>query len=1732
MVYVFLFFALLSTLFADDRLSSVTENDPSSFVEGVSMITGDFYSFSEDYLVQGEEPISLKRAYVSRGVYMHNFHHLIATYYQPVKMMNINEPNGTLVSYHLEKKHYKGSLDVGRNFYGLDDKERLKPKKIRLNPKLENIGISNTATGKVSAQTNLKNQHIIFDSDCDFKGKSFTFHAADGTIRLYKHIDGQDHPPDYKYKLVLELLPNGRSRFYVWGKDRLLRVETRSYKKKILSAIDFANFNPEFPPNEITHHGSDQRSITFRYNPAPGKQRYLASLTTPDYPTKSFDTTWKKRTAEDNQFFFPYITDVKLPKGRTVHVEYGEEPEYRVKHLSSPVGKDNQLLTTHTFSYSQNSSHVIDIQGNKAQYHWNNQDRLTSIERYVGSDFLHSEERFTWDGSLIRCKSLLDKDKNAIFSRTFAYDNAGNVILEKFYGNLSGNSPPLTLGTNGLPIEDGVETYAKTKSFSNDSFNLLVREEEPNGLVTTYTYLSGWNLVKTKTLSDHGKAKVHFTYDYDDDLILIRETVDDGVCKTVKKITPIKEDKYYGLPHIIEEKYLDGSQEILLQKTVITQYKPGALIGRKEIYDANGTFRYAIEYDYDEKGRVTRETNPLGQESVSQYDELGNRCYLKDFSGRVIKSEYDFSNRLTQNELIDKGFHRTFHYSYDTKHNLESETDDFGQTTSYKYDLFGKRTETSYPPIPSESGSLITPILRQNYDCRGNEILRIDAEGNETRTSYNAYGKPILVTHPDSSTEKYTYYLNGELKTYTDQKGIVTSYIYDYLNRILEKTIFSNQLLTKETFEYTGYRIMAKTDAEGNKTEYTYDLAGRKASETFGGETTYFFYDELGRQNKTQKANLITLKKFDLLNRSIEETNQSPSGELFRKVQYEYDDAGNKKSIIRSIAGAESKETMKYDPFNRLIEKIDAEGFKETISYCDVLNDFNQKVLQKTHTDAMGLQTIETHDTHHRIARIEKKKEKTLSILERFYSPTGHISQQVDTIFAYDGTTRQTRTRWGYDPMGRQITLIEAEGTPETKITRRTYTPRGELKELTKPNGTQITYSYNDLGQLTSISSSDGTVHHQMSYNRLGHLQKSDDLSRTTDPLGRIKSETFPQQFTLYNHYNPDGRRDECQIPNANCIIQFEYNPTDLKRVLRKTNDHQELYAYLCPSYDLSGNLLEEHLIGPFGPVYHTYNPSSRKASIEAPFFSQKILRYDPVGNIRQMQIQQEEIFYEYDDLYQLTFESGPFSHSYLYDSLYNRLVKDSSPYTINALNQVVSHLTYDKNGNPIQQGGTTYTYDALDRLIQIQTPFFIQTFKYDSFHRCLSKTTTQSNRQSTLHFLYDGKNEIGSFNENLELQELRILGQTRHAEIGASIAIELQGAVYAPIHDLQGNIAALLPLNLSPPTHYRYSAFGEEKIEGTAISPWRFSSKRTDPLTNLVYYGRRFYIPTLGRWLTPDPAGFTDGMNLYAFVRNDPLTHFDEYGLLTYDYKLGWVESSWGSPYSWNGSTYNNFPSPRGADPRMVRTFDPYPKGTPNYYVNGIFNTRSDNRQGAQALLNTHGGRANIIPFYSESFGIPKDLSSVWHSLLDRDYSTPAIKKLERDVRFDCHLLDAANDPRKVFITPFSRGSTDTYHAIKNMTQHRDRLIITACGPIMILPRSLGFKVTNLISSADWCSLGCNRGYTKHPDLFDRVADTVLLPAKDWDGITADHFFLSKTYQDGIKKYSVEDYKDYGALR
>jgi RHS repeat-associated protein len=85
------------------------------------------------------------------------------------------------------------------------------------------------------------------------------------------------------------------------------------------------------------------------------------------------------------------------------------------------------------------------------------------------------------------------------------------------------------------------------------------------------------------------------------------------------------------------------------------------------------------------------------------------------------------------------------------------------------------------------------------------------------------------------------------------------------------------------------------------------------------------------------------------------------------------------------------------------------------------------------------------------------------------------------------------------------------------------------------------------------------------------------------------------------------------------------------------------------------------------------------------------------------------------------------------------------------------------------------------------------------------------------------------------------------------------------------------------PHAHYEYGPFGEPiRVSGpaAALNPFRFSTKRADPTTDLVLYEYRGYSPALGRWVNRDHLGEQGGQNLYCGLLNDPNNYVDVLGL------------------------------------------------------------------------------------------------------------------------------------------------------------------------------------------------------------------------------------------------------------
>lgn len=59
----------------------------------------------------------------------------------------------------------------------------------------------------------------------------------------------------------------------------------------------------------------------------------------------------------------------------------------------------------------------------------------------------------------------------------------------------------------------------------------------------------------------------------------------------------------------------------------------------------------------------------------------------------------------------------------------------------------------------------------------------------------------------------------------------------------------------------------------------------------------------------------------------------------------------------------------------------------------------------------------------------------------------------------------------------------------------------------------------------------------------------------------------------------------------------------------------------------------------------------------------------------------------------------------------------------------------------------------------------------------------------------------------------------------------------------------------------------------------YRYTGKERDEETGLYYHGARYYAPWLGRWISPDPIGIEDGLNLYRYVKNSPIVKIDPMG-------------------------------------------------------------------------------------------------------------------------------------------------------------------------------------------------------------------------------------------------------------
>ena len=509
-------------------------------------------------------------------------------------------------------------------------------------------------------------------------------------------------------------------------------------------------------------------------------------------------------------------------------------------------------------------------------------------------------------------------------------------------------------------------------------------------------------------------------------------------------------------------------------------------------------------------------------------------------------------------------------------------------------------------------------------------------------------------------------------------------------------------------------------------------------------------------------------------------------------------------------------------------------------------------------------------------------------------------SRKTQETYSIDGQ-RSISTIWIYDADGKLDEIIEGWETENPKHTKYFYNVIGSLSQIQKADGVKLFYEYNQLGELARLHSSDLTIDYLYFYDKSYDLTCIKDqilhteTNRSISSAGLLLQETQGNGLSTSRKYDSFNRLTHLILPDHS-YVEYEYKDNYLNRIKRKTNFEAE-YTHSYEERNSLGHVVKEKLAGDLGEQFRTYNSEGYLENKTSPYWSENIV-YDPKTtqiaylDIKSASGHSTKEFY-YDENLQLTHEiSHDRTDTFTYDWLGNRISHNDKPSIYNNLLQLVDHENtphiYDANGNLIETYLNNHpvhlSYDALDRLIELRDEEFTYKYTYDSFHRRLSKVCMQSDGTTLWEkfYLYNGLNEIGVV-ENNNIVELRMLGEGLGGEVGAAVAIEMGQKTYIPIHDYRGSVCCLIDLQSKEIVEtITYTAFGEEFSENK-ISPWRFSGKRADEESGLIFFGKRYYNPTHGRWLTPDPLGHIEGPNTYIYASNNPINRIDPYGLFSF---------------------------------------------------------------------------------------------------------------------------------------------------------------------------------------------------------------------------------------------------------
>jgi RHS repeat-associated protein len=427
------------------------------------------------------------------------------------------------------------------------------------------------------------------------------------------------------------------------------------------------------------------------------------------------------------------------------------------------------------------------------------------------------------------------------------------------------------------------------------------------------------------------------------------------------------------------------------------------------------------------------------------------------------------------------------------------------------------------------------------------------------------------------------------------------------------------------------------------------------------------------------------------------------------------------------------------------------------------------------------------------------------------------------------------------------------------------YNARGQRTLLALGNGTATTYVYDPLTfRLASLTTTRPEAF-------AANQRIVQEISYTQDPAGnttRIRDTADIQNVIYFNNQRVEPSSDYTydalyRLIRATGREHLGQNGGGLSAPQQVTHDDSFRAGLLHPgdgnamgtytetyTYDAAGNLLRMlHQVssGAWTRRYRYAEPSRIDPAEAGNRLSATSLPGDP--------------------------EDGPYSATYEHDTHGNmthmphlaEMVWDERDRLRSTRRQVV-------NNGPAER--TFYVYDSAGQRLRKATDRESGTRRSErlylggiEIHReYTADGETVTLEREALH-VFAGPDRVA-------LIETRTAG----ADPAPAVRIRFQYANHlgSAVLELDGDAQVLTYEEYFP---YGSTAYQAVRSQTETPKRYRYTGKERDEESGLCYHGARYYAPWLGRWTSPDPAGLADGLDLYVYVRDNPVRFFDPAG-------------------------------------------------------------------------------------------------------------------------------------------------------------------------------------------------------------------------------------------------------------